>query len=34
MKKLLVVDDNLDYLGFLVSVLKEHFETVCLLSKL
>ena len=26
MKKLLVVDDNLDYLGFLVSVLKEHFE--------
>ena len=26
MKKLLVVDDNLDYLGFLVSVLKKHFE--------
>ena len=26
MKKLLVVDDNIDYLGFLVSVLKKHFE--------
>ena len=26
MKKLLIVDDNLDFLGFLVSILKEHFE--------
>lgn len=26
MKKLLVIDDNLNYLGFLVSVLKKHFE--------
>ena len=26
MKKLLIVDDNLDYLGFLVSILKKHFE--------
>ena len=26
MKKLLNVDDNLDFLGFLVSILKEHFE--------
>lgn len=26
MKKLLVVDDNLEYLGFLVSVLKKCFE--------
>lgn len=26
MIKLLVVDDNLDYLEFLVSVLKKHFE--------
>lgn len=26
MKKLLIVDDNLDFLGFLVSILKQHFE--------
>ena len=26
MKKLLVVDDNLDYLGFLSSVLEKYFE--------
>ena len=26
MKKLLIVDDNLDYLGFLVSIFKKHFE--------
>lgn len=26
MKKLLVVDDNLDYLGFLASALKKYFE--------
>ena len=26
MKKLLVVDDNLDYLRSLVSILKQHFE--------
>ncbi len=26
MKKLLIVDDNLDFLGFLVCILKEHFE--------
>ena len=26
MKKLLIVDDNLDFLGFLVSILKHHFE--------
>lgn len=26
MKKLLIVDDNLDYLGFLVSIMKNHFE--------
>lgn len=26
MKKLLVVDDNLNYLGFLASVLEKHFE--------
>lgn len=26
MKKLLAVDDNLDYLGFLVSALKKYFE--------
>ncbi|OUO30403.1 Fis family transcriptional regulator [Lachnoclostridium sp. An298] len=26
MKKLLIVDDNLDYLGLLVSVFEKHFE--------
>lgn len=26
MKKLLVVDDNLDYLRLLVSIMKKHFE--------
>ncbi len=26
MKKLLVVDDNLDYLGSLASVLKKYYE--------
>ena len=26
MKILLIVDDNLDFLGFLVSILKQHFE--------
>lgn len=26
MKKLLIVDDNLDYLAFLVSILEKHFE--------
>ena len=26
MKKLLIADDNLDYLGLLVSVFEKHFE--------
>ena len=26
MKKLLIVDDNLDYLRLLVSIMKKHFE--------
>ena len=26
MKKLLIVDDNLDYLRLLVSIMKNHFE--------